>query len=182
VLGVGADVPEAAERLFRLTEAEASRLCSLFFELGHRLPLTAERDRLAERAAELSSRLAQLEEHDGRQLQQLKEDRDRLRRELEAEIASLSGAAEAHREERVRVTGELAGLAGELGRARAELAADRETLRQGEAELDGIRSSAVFRIARLYWGAKERALPRGTRVRHAFDRLAGWAKGQPRRS
>ena len=168
VLGVGRSLPDPVQPLFRASAAEARLLGSFFFELGRRVTLTVERERLTEqcsRVAELEAeaqRVAQVLDARSRELEQLREDRDRVTqrlRQVEAEVVDVRAA----HEERARV-------ARDVERERDELA----------AAVHAIHSSLTYRAAAAYWRVQDRVLPRGTRRRRAYERLMARVKARAR--
>ena len=166
VLGVGRSLPDPVQPLFRASAAEARLLGSFFFELGRRVTLTVERERLTEqcsRVAELEAeaqRVAQVLDARSRELEQLREDRDRVTQRLRQVEADVVDVRAAH-EERARV-------ARDVERERDELT----------AAVHAIHSSLTYRAAATYWRVQARVLPPGTRRRRAYERLMARLKAR----
>jgi len=175
VLGAGPDVPEGVRPLFDASHEEASRLSSLFFTLGHRVTTAVDRERLALQYRELSTRLADL----GAAMQERSDAFDALTRERErtaGQLEQLESALQHHRVASEQAAVRVASLERDLDDLRGALDTERDRRRQCDSELEGIRSSFVFRVAAWYWRVKERFLPRGTGARRAFDRLVARIK------
>ena len=173
VLGVGPDVPAAVRPLFEASREEASRVSSLFFELGHRVTTAGDRGRLSAQCRELSTQLADLE-GTLQVLEELTLERERLAgrlAQLESDLQRQRSALDAERAERERAAARVASIERDLADLRGTLESERDRLRRRDSELQGIRSSLAFRVTTSYWRVKDRLLPRGTRARRALDGL-----------
>lgn len=181
VLGVGSDLPDGVRPLFAISPDQAEPFCALFFELGHRITAILQRGQLATRVETLEADLRQRTETldaTARQLAELTQHDQRVAAHvarIEEELATAHGAIVAERAERARLAGE---LEAEGVRRRSEVAHERSLVATRDEELATIRSSVVYRVAAEYWRAKDVLLPRGTRIRRGFDRLAGTLKSR----